>query len=411
MTLGLLDFIASSVTVFWRSAKYEGRFLEQHRWDFAVLFWLPIVFIFLVWWVFSKGAIADLPIAVIDHSHSPSSATLIRYLDATPEVTVQGLLPNAKTGKKAIEQTQIYAYVEIPESFEKDLLSGNSSRLLLNVNAQFGTHSGMIQKGVQTAVQTFSAGAELKRRAALGQDVSIIKNQFSPIQVQSISLFNSSNNYQQFLAVTIMPALLHILSMVVGVSVIGRELRDATLAQWYAHISQGIKTSTQPSLWLLILGLNGKLILAMLAYALWGLVAFGLVISLKPVALASLGITYVVFLLFMMLSFWLGMILTLLTASYRQGLSFTGFISAPAFAFSGVTYPLVAMDPSAQKWANALPLTHYLHAQTPQLQMSAPASLALPYVYGLLVAVLTTLLLSAILTKKALFRAEKWGQR
>ena len=149
----------------------------------------------------------------------------------------------------------------------------------------------------------------------------------------------------------------------------------------------------------------------MFAYTLWAAVALTLVMQIFPIRLASVAITYLIFLMFMMVSFWLGVIVTVGTFSYREGLSFTGFISAPSFAFSGVTFPFLAMSPAAQRWANALPLTHYLNLQTAQLQMGAPPSFAYSSFMGFFIAVMITLLLAALLTKKALLKPEKWGQR
>lgn len=422
---------------FWHSARREWDFLVQNRWDFSLIFWMPIVLIFLVWWIFSKGMAVGIPIAVIDNDHSAQSATIIRYIDATPEVAVVKSLHSAAAAQQAIETTDVMAVVEIPENFSTNLLAGKTSRLLLNVNAQYGTHSGMIQKAVQTAVGTFSAGAEMQRRVAIGEDVTLTKTSYAPIQSQSVALFNTANNYQQFLAVTVVPALLHILSMVIGASTVGRELVDKTLGEWYQSLTSPKFASNhasshafnrpfkrsfnnshpvtlgheKPKLSLIIAGLNGKLIWAMFAYTLWAAVALTLVMQIFPIRLASVAITYLIFLMFMMVSFWLGVIVTVGTFSYRQGLSFTGFISAPSFAFSGVTFPFLAMSPAAQRWANALPLTHYLNLQTTQLQMGAPPSFAYSSFIGFFIAVMITLLLAALLTKKALLKPEKWGQR
>ena len=426
---GFVQFFAA----FWHSARREWDFLVQNRWDFSLMFWMPIVLIFLVWWIFSKGMAVGIPIAVIDNDHSAQSATIIRYIDATPEVAVVKSLHSAAAAQQAIETTDVMAVVEIPENFSANLLAGKTSRLLLNVNAQYGTHSGMIQKAVQTAVTTFSAGAEMQRRVAIGEDVTLTKTSYAPIQSQSVALFNTANNYQQFLAVTVVPALLHILSMVIGASTVGRELVDKTLGEWYQSLTSPkfasdhasnhafIRPSNhshpvtlgheKPKLSLIIAGLNGKLIWAMFAYTLWAAVALTLVMQIFPIRLASVAITYLIFLMFMMVSFWLGVIVTVGTFSYRQGLSFTGFISAPSFAFSGVTFPFLAMSPAAQRWANALPLTHYLNLQTTQLQMGAPPSFAYSSFIGFFIAVMITLLLAALLTKKALLKPEKWGQR
>ena len=426
---GFVQFFAA----FWYSARREWDFLVQNRWDFSLMFWMPIVLIFLVWWIFSKGMAVGIPIAVIDNDHSAQSATIIRYIDATPEVAVVKSLHSAAAAQQAIETTDVMAVVEIPENFSTNLLAGKTSRLLLNVNAQYGTHSGMIQKAVQTAVSTFSAGAEMQRRVAIGEDVTLTKTSYAPIQSQSVALFNTANNYQQFLAVTVVPALLHILSMVIGASTVGRELVDKTLGEWYQSLKYPKFASNhasnhafnrpfnhshpftlgheKPKLSLIIAGLNGKLIWAMFAYTLWAAVALTLVMQIFPIRLASVAITYLIFLMFMMVSFWLGVIVTVGTFSYRQGLSFTGFISAPSFAFSGVTFPFLAMSPAAQRWANALPLTHYLNLQTAQLQMGAPPSFAYSSFIGFFIAVMITLLLAALLTKKALLKPEKWGQR
>ena len=426
---GFVQFFAA----FWHSARREWDFLVQNRWDFSLMFWMPIVLIFLVWWIFSKGMAVGIPIAVIDNDHSAQSATIIRYIDATPEVAVVKSLHSAAAAQQAIETTDVMAVVEIPENFSTNLLAGKTSRLLLNVNAQYGTHSGMIQKAVQTAVTTFSAGAEMQRRVAIGEDVTLAKTSYAPIQSQSVALFNTANNYQQFLAVTVVPALLHILSMVIGASTVGRELVDKTLGEWYQSLTSPKFASShasnhafnrpfnyshpvtlgheKPKLTLIIAGLNGKLIWAMFAYTLWAAVALTLVMQIFPIRLASVAITYLIFLMFMMVSFWLGVIVTVGTFSYREGLSFTGFISAPSFAFSGVTFPFLAMSPAAQRWANALPLTHYLNLQTTQLQMGAPPSFAYSSFIGFFIAVMITLLLAALLTKKALLKPEKWGQR
>ena len=50
---GFVQFFAA----FWYSARREWDFLVQNRWDFSLMFWMPIVLIFLVWWIFSKGTL------------------------------------------------------------------------------------------------------------------------------------------------------------------------------------------------------------------------------------------------------------------------------------------------------------------------------------------------------------------
>ena len=426
------------IRAFSRSSAYEWRFLAKNPWDLTMVVWLPLVTVLMVWWIFSQTQITDLPIGVIDQDNSPISNTVARYLEASPDITIQQFYHSPATAKAAILQRDIYALVIIPEDFERNILSSKPAPLILQVNAQYGTHSGIIQKSVQSVAGTLSAGVEIKRLVKQGMAPSQATIAYSPIGIQRISLFNAATNYQQFLASTVIPALLHILAMVIGATTIGRELRDKQLGRWYHFIARGhpdltvensnsfdnnslntannvsqplLSTPKTVYMTVLLAGLLGKYFWPMLAYSIWAALALWLATRQQAVAADSLIITYCGLLLLMALSFWLGAIFTLGSFSLRTGLSATGFISAPSYAFAGVTFPYIAISDSAQHWSDALPLTHYLKLHIAQLQMQAPAAISVPIVYGLALATIVAMSLTTLLTKRALVHPERWGAR
>ena len=427
---------------FIRSAAYERRFLAKNSWDFAMVVWIPLATVLLIWWIFSQTQITNLPIGVIDQDNSHVANTVVRYLEASPDITVRQLYRSPAAAEAAILQRDIYAVVIIPEDFSRNILSSRPAPLILQVNAQYGTHSGIIQKSVQSVAATLSAGVEIQRLVKQGMAPSQAAIAYSPISIQRISLFNAATDYQQFLASTVIPALLHILAMVIGATTIGRELRDKRIGHWYAFIDTGrpnltalidsealstldnkqtrsddpetstsLKKNQQVSIAVLIFGLLGKYFWPMLAYSIWSALALWLATPQQTVALASMAVTYIGLILLTMLSFWLGAIFTLNSFSLRMGLSATGFISAPSYAFAGVTFPYIAISDSAQHWSNILPLTHYLKLHIAQLQMHAPVAISLPIIYGLTLATLLAMGLTAVLSKRALARPERWGAR
>ena len=427
---------------FLRSAAYERRFLAKNHWDFSMVVWIPLATVLLIWWIFSQTQITDLPIGVIDQDNSAVANTAVRYLEASPTLTVRQLYYSQADAEAAILQRDIYAVVIIPEDFSRNILSSQPAPLTLQVNAQYGTHSGIIQAGVQAVASTLSAGVEIKRLVKQGVAPSQAMTAYAPISVQRISLFNAATNYQQFLASTVIPALLHILAMVIGATTIGRELRDKNIGRWYRFIDTGkphltlsktLKTTSSlstkqdssnnktssssakvphsVSLSVLVFGLLGKYFWPILAYSLWSALILWLATSNQNINIMSLMAVYAGFLCLMVLSFWLGAIFTLNSFSLRMGLSTTGFISAPSYAFAGVTFPYIAISDSAQYWSNALPLTHYLKLHIAQLQMQAPIAISLPIVYGLMLAAIIALLFAALLTKRALAHPERWGAR
>ena len=425
---------------FVRSAAYERRFLVKNPWDLAMVFWIPLATVLLIWWIFSQIQITDLPIGVIDNDRGPVANTVLRYLEANPNLTVKQLYHTPAAAKAAILQRDIYAVVIIPEDFSRNILLSKPAPIVLQVNAQYGTHSGIIQTSVQSVIGTLSAGVEMKRLVKQGMAPSQAAIAYSPISIQRISLFNAATDYQQFLASTVIPALLHILAMVIGATTIGRELRDKRIGRWYhfingshvylilPHKDDQPNNDSQPSpldnvsanqnqepeevsILVLVFGLLGKYFWPLLAYSIWSILALWLAAPQQSIAISALMVTYISLVLLMMLSFWLGAIFTLGSFSLRMGLSATGFISAPSYAFAGVTFPYVAISKNAQHWSDVLPLTHYLKLHIAQLQMQAPVIISLPIVYGLTLATLVTLYLTALLSKRALAHPERWGAR
>ena len=420
---------------FLRSAAYERRFLLKNPWDLAMVVWIPLTTVLLIWWIFSQIQITDLPIGVIDNDRGPIANTAVRYLEANPNLTVKQLYHSPAAAKAAILQRDIYGVVIIPEGFSRNISSSKPAPIILQVNAQYGTHSGIIQTSVQSVIGTLSAGVEMKRLVKQGMAPSQAAIAYSPIKIQRISLFNAATDYQQFLASTVIPALLHILAMVIGATTIGRELRDKRIGRWYRFIegsrphltlpsnnefqynaadkvsNRPLSTPTNVSILLLIFALLGKYFWPLLAYSIWSILALWLAAPQQSIPVSSLMVTYVSLVLLMMLSFWLGAIFTLSSFSLRMGLSATGFISAPSYAFAGVTFPYVAISKNAQHWSDVLPLTHYLKLHIAQLQMQAPVLISLPIVYGLTLATLITLYLTALLSKRALAHPERWGAR
>ena len=426
------------IGAFLRSAAYERRFLAKNPWDLSMVIWIPLATVLLIWWIFSQIQITNLPIGVMDNDRGPIANTAVRYLEANPNLTVKKLYHSPAAVEAALLQRDIYAVVIIPEDFSRNISSSKPAPIVLQVNAQYGTHSGIIQTSVQSVIGTLSAGVEIQRLVKKGIAPSQAAIAYSPISIQRISLFNAATDYQQFLASTVIPALLHILAMVIGATTIGRELRDKQIGRWYDFIESGHSDLTnivnsktiaaltatenhntfieddrprKASILVLLFGLLGKYFWPMLAYSLWSVLALWLATPQQALAISSIIATYIGLVLLMMLSFWLGAIFTLTSFSLRMGLSSTGFISAPSYAFAGVTFPYIAISDSAQHWSNVLPLTHYLKLHIAQLQMQAPVAISLPIVYGLTLATLITMFLTTLLSKRALAHPERWGAR
>lgn len=385
------------------SLRREWCLLRARPFDLAMLTWVPWLAMALLCWIFAAGQPYRLPIAVWDEDHSALSRQLVRMLGAAPGLQVQQSLLNRAQAQDALERMAVYGVVHIPAGMARALKRGGAADVTLLHNAQLATASSLLQRDLRQVVGTLSAGARMQALAKRGTPGQALRTRIEPVKTQLVSLFNVSTNYEQFLAAALVPALVHILAMTAGAWGVGRELRDRTLGDWLGARACGPQVFA---------ALVGKL--ALPACTLWlGAVAAQLYLAqLRGWAVAgSMAWVALALAALVLVSLAAGAALAGITLSLRMALSGAGLLSAPAFAFSGVAYPLLAMDSSARGWALAMPYTHYARLQLQQWQMGAPAAQTLPVVAGLLLATLALLGLASAGLARGLRRPEHWGAR
>lgn len=396
--------------IFWRSARLEWRYLIRERWELSLLLWLPLASVLLVWWMFARAAITDLPIGVLDKDHSALSRQTVQYLDSAPALKVVQTYADEREAQQAMDRVDVYGVVVIPDDFSRQLKQGGASPLILQLNGQFGSFSGLLVRDVQAVAGTLSAGVEMKALNKRGESVRQAEHTFSPIRTVTSALFNISTDYQQFLGTTLIPGLLHILAMTAGAVAFGREIRDKSLHNWLGKAGCRVRNG-HVRFADAAFALGGKLVWPMLAFTLWGGVLLWMLAQTHEVAAISWLLNYLGLWLMMLVSLWLGVIFSALPMSMRTGLSATGFISAPAFAFSGIAFPRLAMPTWAQKWSDMLPLTHYLELQQGLLEMGIPWQWAVKPLGWSSLAALLLLLAAAKLSQRAYALPQRWGAR
>ncbi len=385
------------------SLQREWQRLRACRWDWAMVSWVPLLSMASMCWIFSAGQPYKLPIAVWNEDPSSMSRQLVRMLQATPGLEVVHSVLNPAEAADALQRMHVYGVVHIPPGMERDVKRGGAATVTLMHNAQLATASSLLQRDLQQVVGTLSAGVEMQARAKRGDPHQALQVRMEPITTKLVALFNVSTNYEQFLAATLVPALVHILAMTAGVWCVGRELRDRSLGAWLQTSNSWLDT---------LAALLGKL--AIPAVLLWssGMLCLLYLAQLRGWHVAgSMGWIAVGLAALVGVSLAAGAVLAAVTLSLRMALSGAGLLSAPAFAFSGVGFPLLSMSASARGWALAMPYTHYARLQMEQWQMGAPVAQTVPVVGGLLLATLVLLALATWGLQRARTLPERWGGR
>lgn len=312
-----------------------------------LLVFMPLLVSLVLWLIFSMRVPQDLPVALVDFDQSAESRALQRAFSATPGIALVSIEPDMGRAAMAVRRGEVYAVLVIPADFSRQIVRGEQPRLQLYFNRQTSTAGNIVLRDVTTATVT----------AGIGIDLSL--GVLPAVLVDPRPLFNPGLDFARFLALPLTVAVLHVLMVIVAIDLTGRELRERTAGHWLASAG----------------GRAGVALFAkLLPYFVWFCIFGGAILWLMARSL-SLDIQGSVFAwllawcLLVAACFGLGLLLVSLLANLRLATSVASVLVSPAFAYSGMTFPVAAMSGFAAFWSFVLPLGHFLHFQTGQLAM------------------------------------------
>lgn len=382
-------------------AAREWRRLRADPWDFGMLTWIPLLMWLMMWWILSAGVPRNLPLAVIDGDGSSLSRNLVRWLDASPGLHVALVTQDRDEALRGLRERHVFGILSIPKDMQADIATGRSVPVQWAYNAQFAVHAGSMTRDVRAVATTLSVGIERIGREKRGASVIQANELYEPIRMRLVTLFNESGSYESFLGLAAVMSILQIFIALGAVTAIGVELRDATVPQWLASANDRWS-----------IAILGKLALPMLAFLVHGLLVIALFAGLRGWRIeGSVAMTLGGIALLTLAYLALGLLIIGACLSLRTALSATAFIAAPAFAFSGQGFPLLAMPAVARAWAEALPLTHYLQLQSRTWLEGAPWRSTLPEALVLLGFTAGFGLIGALLLAWRGRHPGNWGRR
>lgn len=377
---------------------------EMHRLThqpmyFVLMVVLPVVSFAFFALLFNKGAIRNIPVAVLDEDHTTLSRKVAQMIDDTPTAMVAYDIQSMGEGERLMREGKIVAVVQIPAFFEKNILSNSQTHLENYVSGTNIAVNGLLSKDIQTAVTTFTAGIQLQVLMKQGLTQRQAMAQLMPVRFDRHILFNPHINYGYYLSPSFMPMMLMIFVVMVTVFAIGTELKHATSREWMAAGNDSVGAA-----------LLGKVLPITAVMFLISLVM--LLINFKIVGTplnGSLPVILVGTLLFILSYQSISVLIVALLANLRLSLSIGGGYSVLAFTFSGLTFPIMAMWEPMRWVSKIFPFTFYTDIFVDQMLRGTPWVYSLPDLgYMMLFIVLPLLCLPRL--KRVCTEEKFWGR-
>lgn len=325
--------------------------------------------------LFQRSVPRDLPIAICDQDNTSFSRRLARWIDATPSLRVDSRVRTFEEGRDLILKGGAYGLVMLPPNLERDVFRGHAPKIVVYYNNQFMMTGSIVQREAMAAIITLSTGVNLQTRMKRGETPLAAMNHAVPIQVDTHMLFNPYSSYAYYVISALLPSLLQIFMIVTTVFVLGIELKERTAAEWLDRAGGSV-----------IKAVAGKLLLYTLSFLFLGLAADAFLFQYLGLPMQGNRHALLVGLLVFILAYQsLGLFFLALLANMRVALSAAALYSAPAMAFAGATFPVLAMPALAKFWSSMLPLTYYLKLFQDQSLRGAPWRVSFPALLVLIV--------------------------
>jgi ABC-2 type transport system permease protein len=170
-----------------------------------VIFIMPVIQLLILPWA-ADYEIKNIKLAVVDHDHSEYSRQLINKVTASGYFILTDYTASYNSAAVQVEHDKADLIIEIPVSFEKDLVKEDEAKLFMAVNAINGVKAGLGAAYLRSIIQAYNSEVRLEW---------IQFPRFSPetnIEVVSSNWFNPLMNYKFFMV----PGILVLLLTMVG---------------------------------------------------------------------------------------------------------------------------------------------------------------------------------------------------
>lgn len=293
------------------------------------ILFVPLAYPLLYSYVYTNEVVREVPVAVVDESHSELSRELLRKMDASPDMKIVAYCDNLSAAQEMIRRQEVYGIVRIPSDFTRELWKGNQ--------APIGLYCDMSSMLYYKALLLTATNVSLE----VNKDIKV--NHYlpsttdrqaeitrMPIDYDYVPLYNPQSGFAAFL---IPPVLMLIIqqTLLLGIGMSTGNSREHHMGSvipfhpWYknpVHI------------------VIGKALPYFMLYIILGVYMFAVVTRLFTLPQLGHYTTFIAFLVpFVLTCIFLAMVLSSFIYRREDSILLLVFLSVPMLFLSGLSWP------------------------------------------------------------------------
>jgi len=126
-----------------------------------IIFMMPTIQLLVLPWA-ADYEVKNIQLSVVDHDHSQYAQQLVNKITSSGYFRLQDYSASYTGAMKDIEHDEADLVLEIPNGFEKKLVTENESTLFMAINAINGVKANLGGAYLRTIVQDYNREVRLK---------------------------------------------------------------------------------------------------------------------------------------------------------------------------------------------------------------------------------------------------------
>ncbi|WP_372768777.1 ABC transporter permease [Lutibacter sp.] len=210
---------------FWNAFSTEWNAIKNDKAVISTFFSVAILILVVYTYIYSNQVVKEVPVAVVNQDVSKMSRDYTAMLNATEGTKVISTYTDLQEAKVAYYSRKVQGIVIIPKDFEKNIRSGKQTNITTFSDASNMIFYKKVLGDVSVINGYYSAGIAIKRQMAKGISSDQAKQNYTPIQAISTSLFNTSAGYATYM-IPMLTALIVQLVLLMGIGILGGSRRE-----------------------------------------------------------------------------------------------------------------------------------------------------------------------------------------
>lgn len=286
-------------------------------------------------YMYAPNIVTDVPIAVVDNSHSELSRNFIRWLDATPQAEIYNQAIDYREAKEWMKAGKVEGILYLPHDFEERVFRGDESVFSLYATTDAFLYFESLQEATSRVMLAINDKYRTDVAVLLPPQGLLAVAMAQPVSVVGTALYNYTEGYGSYLIPAVMMIIIfQTLMMVIGM-VTGEE-----------HSSGGIRAYTLfgQSWGNSIRIVAGKTFIYCALYAVFAFFLLGLLPYFFSIPNIGNG-WYIILLMipYLMATSFFGLAASRYFTDSESPLLMIAFFSVGLIFLSGVSYPMELM--------------------------------------------------------------------